>query len=430
MMKENDNRSICSDSKRNAIKAARFATANRRKDQVVKSYELKINKKRLNKKQISELDKLFIEGKWFYNYVLNLHQNGINLKDINSTNITEVKHFDKDKNEIVSRLEQISSQQKQAVITRMISNEKTICKLVKKGLQKYGNLRFKSELNCIPLKQYGNSYKFKSDNKVKIQGISGKILVRGIKQFNRDEVEFANANLLRKPDGYYLKVVTYINKEKIKQQKKNNRILGLDFGIKTNITTSEGNKINISIEESEQLKSLQQKMQRQKKGSNNRYKTIKKIRIAYQKQNQKKQDIANKFIHDMKTYDRVIYQDEQIAKWHEEKRMSKIVQHSCLGLIKSKLSQLDNSVKLDKFIPTTKWCPKCGTKNEYLTLNDRTFHCGCGHSEDRDIHAAKNMVTIWKSLVENNLVPMDGREVKLVDWQKYQDDTRRCSVFS
>lgn len=64
----------------------------------------------------------------------------------------------------------------------MISNEKTIISLVKKGVQKHGNLQFKSEFNCIPLKQYGNSYVFKSFNKVRISGISGKILLRTGKQ--------------------------------------------------------------------------------------------------------------------------------------------------------------------------------------------------------------------------------------------------------
>lgn len=101
--------------------------------------------------------------------------------------------------------------------------------------------------------------------------------------------------------------------------------MGLDFGIKTNITTSEGKKINISIEENDRLKMLQKKMQRQKMGSNNRYKTIKKLRIAYQKNNNKKQDIANKFIHEMKAYDNVIYQDEQLAEWKKDKIMSKSV---------------------------------------------------------------------------------------------------------
>ncbi len=60
----------------------------------------------------------------------------------------------------------------------MSQNEKTIVTRVKKGLQKSGSLKFKSELACIPLKQYGVSYKFKSLNKVKIQGISGEILVK------------------------------------------------------------------------------------------------------------------------------------------------------------------------------------------------------------------------------------------------------------
>lgn len=247
-------------------------------------------------------------------------------------------------------------------------------------------------------------------------GVSGKVLVYGTKQFDKDKVEFANANLLNKPNGYYLKITCYLNKEDLKQHKKNDKILGLDFGIKTNITTSEGEKIDISIKESDQLKALQKKLQRQKKGSNNRYKTIKKLKIAYQKQTQRKQDKANKFIHKMKNYEKVIYQDEQLSKWHQEKTMSSTIQHSCLGTIKAKLKMLDNTIILNKFIPTTKWCPKCGSIKNDITLNDRTYNCHCGYNEDRDIHAAKNMVSIWQSLVENNLVPMDSREVKLEDW--------------
>ena len=63
-------------------------------------------------------------------------------------------------------------------MTRMNQNEKAIATLVKKGKQKHGSLQFKSELTCIPLKQYGISYKFKKFNKVKIAGISGNVLVR------------------------------------------------------------------------------------------------------------------------------------------------------------------------------------------------------------------------------------------------------------
>lgn len=111
-------------------------------------------------------------------------------------------------------------------------------------------------------------------------GIKGQLLVRGVDQWN-GEVEFANANLLKKPNGYYLKVTAYIDKGKEKKQKKNGKEIGLDFGVKTAITTSEGEKIEVQVRESDQLKKLQKEMFRRQKGSNNRRQTIKKINKAY-----------------------------------------------------------------------------------------------------------------------------------------------------
>ena len=89
---------------------------------------------------------------------------------------------------------------------RMISNEKTIRILVKKGLQKHGSLKFKSELSCIPLK--GMDWKFKSMRKVWIMGIKGQMLVRGVEQIPANS-ELANANLIKRADGYFLKVTAY-----------------------------------------------------------------------------------------------------------------------------------------------------------------------------------------------------------------------------
>ena len=413
-MKEDDNRLVCSDNKKAAIKATRFATASRRQNQVCKVFECKIVKKRLNKKQREELELLFVEGKRFYNHVLNLHQNGVSLKDINTTNIKMVECLTKDKQKVSYNLDVIGSQMKQSIVTRMISNEKTIMTLVKKGLQKYGNLKFKSELNCIPLKQYGTTYKFKSFNKVKIQGISGNVLVRTGNQLQIAD-ELANANLVKKPDGYYIKVVAFINKENFKEKQKNGKEIGLDFGIKTSITTSEGEKLDVFVEESERLKKLQRELFRRVKGSNNRYKTIKLIQREYQKLSNKKQDKANKIIHQLKQYDRIYMQDEQISGWHKG-LFGKQVQHSCLGTIKAKLKVLPQTVVLDMQIPTTKLCPKCGTVNKFITLEDRTYRCRCGYELDRDTHSARNMIIIAKSCFEDHLVPTEHREITLTEF--------------
>ena len=154
------------------------------------------------------------------------------------------------------------------------------------------------------MKQYGTTYKFKSFNKVKIQGISGTVLVRTGNQLQIAD-ELANANLVKKPDGYYLKVTAFINKENWKAITTNGKEIGLDFGIKTSITTSEGEKLDVSVEESERLKKLQKELFRRIKGSNNRRKTVKLIQREYQKLSNKKQDKANKIVHQLKQYDRI-----------------------------------------------------------------------------------------------------------------------------
>ena len=79
---------------------------------------------------------------------------------------------------------------------------------------------------------------------MKITGISGTILVKTGNQFDIVD-ELANAILVKKADGYYLKVTCFINKENFKEQKKNGKEIGLDFGIKTSLTTSEGEKVDV-----------------------------------------------------------------------------------------------------------------------------------------------------------------------------------------
>lgn len=439
MNKKVDNRSVCNDAKKARIRASLLATAAKRQNQVLKTYECKIVWKRLNKLQREQLQMLFVEGKRFYNHILEMHKE-VKLKDINTTYVKEVKHFDKDGNEVISKLEYLSAAQKQAILTRMMQNEKTIASLIKNGHQIHGSLQFKSELTCIPLRQYKMNYEFKSCNKVRIQGIRGQILVRGGDQL-RNVDELANANLIKRADGYYLKVTTFTNKENFKEKPKNGKEIGLDFGIKTNLTTSEGEKVDVTVGESDRLKKLQREMFRRQKGSNNRCKTINLIQREYLKLSNRKKDKANKIVSKLKQYSCIVMQDEQIASWHKG-WFGKQVQHSCMGLVKAKLKALPQTIMLDKWIPTTKWCPKCHKKHD-ISLDERTYVCECGYQEDRDVHSAKNMLAI-KDFVfqQNQFVPMEHREVTLMEFKasvatagsrcvaSLDKEVRRCSVFS
>ena len=89
-------------------------------------------------------------------------------------------------------------------------------------------------------------------------------------------------------------------------------------------------------------------------------------------------------------------------------------------MIKARLKVMDNSVVIAKFIPTTKFCRCCGSIKNDLKQEDRTYECHCGHIEDRDIHAAKNIVWIWKKIQEDfNKLPTEYREVTLMDWNEW-----------
>ena len=417
---------------RSTIQASRQKTALKRKSQVCKCYELKLNYGKMNAAQREQLKMMFVEGKWLYNHILQMKkEQNLQLNQINASKIFEVEHFDKDKNAVLDQIRHLPASCKQTLLARMISNEKTIRTLAKNGIQKHGELRFKSELGCIPLKNI--DWKVKSNNRVWISKIKKHVLVYGLRQIP-NSVDFANANLVHKPNGYYLVVTTFQDKSQIERKtQKNGKEIGLDFGVKTAITTSEGEKIEIQVGESDRIKTLQQKLARQKKRSNNSMKTIKSLRMSYQTMSNKKHDIANQFIHKMKCYSSVVVQDDDIQSWKEakcKKKQRQVIQHSCIGMIKARLKMLDNAIIISKYIPTSKWCRKCGSIKNDLTLNDRVYECHCGHVEDRDVHAAKNMIAIVHMLQNENLVPMDSREVKLEDWRKFQEDPRRCSIFS
>ena len=87
------------------------------------------------------------------------------------------------------------------------------------------------------------------------------------------------------------------------------------MGVATSITLSNDTKYDISIVESERLKRLQAQLSRKKKGSNNRYKTIKKIRKEYNHIINIKNDVSNKIVSKiLKEHGTIVLQDEQISK--------------------------------------------------------------------------------------------------------------------
>ena len=224
--------------KNNRIREQGKLTREKRKSQVCRVYRVKIDISHLNEAQQTHLKMLFVEAKWLYNDILTFsHDHDIN--DYDTTTHT-VHGLDKDKQPVTHELEYLASQMKQSVIQGIKHSLKSLAAL-KKHNHTVGNLRYKSDYVSINLQQHRVTYRFYDKNHIGLQGFKERIRIKGANQFwNIPDIEFANAKLLSQPDGYYLAVTTYQNKGGEKKKYKSE--IGIDMGIKTSITTSEGKK--------------------------------------------------------------------------------------------------------------------------------------------------------------------------------------------
>jgi len=54
-----------------------------------------------------------------------------------------------------------------------------------------------------------------------------------------------------------------------------------------------------------------------------------------------------------------------------------------------------NVIKAGRFYPSTKTCSACGMVKDEMPLSERTYCCGgCGLVIDRDVNAAKNLLSL------------------------------------
>ena len=135
------------------------------------------------------------------------------------------------------------------------------------------------------------------------------------------------------------------------------------------------------------------------KGSNNRkkaklkvariYRDITNTRTGYQR------NIANDLV---KNFDALCFEDLNIEAMKKfNSGLSKTVSmdfswSEFLTFVEWKcFKENKHFVKVSRWFPSSKMCNDCGTINEELKLSDRIFKCDCGHTDDRDLNAAKNI---------------------------------------
>ena len=374
-------------------------TRARRQTQVCRVFELKVSIRHNPKEVFTKLAQYFKEAKWVINDMLSLSQKreDASLFNYKYTEHKNVVHYDRDKNPVESPIT-LPSVLHRATVAQKRTDIVNLAKAKKKGIT-VGALHFKSEVNCLPI--ITGYTQILDGCRITIPGFR-KLRVHGINQLQQfEKFEIADAKLVRKASGYYVKVSVMLPKER---RIPTNKQVGLDFGIKDSITTSYGDKYKCDVRETDYLKFLSRKLNKRGKKKNEKkskryYRCMRQLRREYEHLANKRKDMANKIYHKLTTdYDVIYFQDEQIKGW-QKGLFGKQVQSSCLGSLKQRLVALEasgRSFKISKWEPTTKLCPVCGSIN-HPTLEDRTYKCSCGYTLDRDTHSARVVLMIGSS---------------------------------
>jgi len=385
--------------KNEKIKEKRRKTKEKRKTQTAKSFEIKLDKSKISKERMDNLERLFLEGKWFTNYIISKGiTDSVSYKDykVNKVNIKVKDKFEE------RELNILSSQMKQYIIKRLQNNVKTLHKLSKKG-KKVGKIKYIKSLHSIFLMQYGNTYKIDKNAKtMHIQGI-GDFKAIGLEQIP-DNCDITTANLIERNGDYFLHVTVYVPKE---EKVQNKRAIGIDLGIKDQIAFSNGIKAKYFVEMPKRVKKLYKVFSRaqynkETKGSSKRrQKVLEKIKKEFSYENNQKKDINNKIAHYIsENYEIVAYQNDAIHSW-QRLYGRRIYQTSIGGFRDTLKRKVSTPLEVDRFTKTTGICMYCGY-SLHLNLSDRMFKCpSCGHVQDRDVSAA--YVTEYEGLSLRNV---------------------------
>lgn len=191
--------------------------------------------------------------------------------------------------------------------------------------------------------------------------------------------------------------------------------VGLDFGLKTYLTASDGNNVVSPLF----FKTFQNKIKKQNKrlskaqrGSNNRKRRLFELQQTYRKIRDLRNDFQWKLAHELcKQYDFIFLETLNIESMKRlwGKKISDLSHSEFINKLMYIATKYGITVhQIDRWYPSSKTC-ECGFVNKNLSLKDRTWCCPkCGSINDRDFLASKNILRKGISELESMSNSNDG----------------------
>jgi len=208
-----------------------------------------------------------------------------------------------------------------------------------------------------------------------------------------------SVTLSREANRWYVSFA--VERERDIRQNTSNVAVGIDLGLESFATVSDGQKISNPryLRHSLQLLKRRSKQHsRKQKGSSNRKKSAQKLACLHRRVKNQRRDFLHKLSSDLtKTKSVIVMEDLTVGGMVRNKYLSGSISDAGWRAFKTMLEYKtrwygSRLMTADKFYPSSKLCSRCGYLHRDLTLSSRIFCClECGLQIDRDFNAAINL---------------------------------------
>lgn len=224
--------------------------------------------------------------------------------------------------------------------------------------------------------------------------------------------------------GYYISFVC----EYTPEPKNGSEVIGLDMGLKSFYTDSNGGSIEppkYYIKNLSKLARLQRRLSKKQKGSNNRFKARLKVARLHAKIKHQREDFLHKLsttlVNDSKLIAiesinlKGLLKNRKLARSFSDLGWGRFVEYLTYKTIESSWCIL---AKVDRFYPSTQLCNVCSYQNkgkDKLKLNQRHWVCpNCNTLHDRDTNASINIKQeALRQITKTGLETFSGKVVLL-----------------
>lgn len=230
---------------------------------------------------------------------------------------------------------------------------------------------------------------------------------KGIKiKLHRDiEGTMKSVTISRTPSGKYF--ASILVETEIPDPVYSGGEIGIDYGVKTFITTSNGEIIespNYLRKSEKKLKQLSKSFSKKQPNAKNRYKAQKQLARQHDKVSNQRQDFLHKLSKQLTCDNQAIYIESlAIRNMIQNHCLAKSISDSgwntFVNMLKYKGQWYGcHIIEIDRWFPSSKRCHVCGYINDNLTLKDRSWLCPeCNTDHDRDVNAAINILTFGRA---------------------------------